>query len=388
MRYLLTLVLGLGVFSASGQTKMWEFTEFYSNTWSSCSNSSAVYYIEYKALNGCFVKYEVTKRNKWAGTSFPTTWYEEVYAANGDLISKGAFNQGYYDGQWERYHSNGKLKSAITYAKGKELNAVTYHEDGNIKFKDKKYYYSSLALESEWIDLDDNNKVKIEYYETGAIERKIYYANDKHTIDSSFRSTGELEDVVQYKSGKTHVKELFFLNGNVSRKSVYEDYSNYTELNYTREGEIQSEKTYEAFALIINNEFSEPVDPETGEIILSSKELVFTIVEQMPSFEGCGKLKGDEMNQCTNIAIQTYISKNIIYPQVALENDIEGKEFVRFVVDETGKVTDVSSAKGTNSQLTEQAIRLVGGFPKFSPGTQRGKNVKVQYIIPINFKIG
>jgi protein TonB len=115
---------------------------------------------------------------------------------------------------------------------------------------------------------------------------------------------------------------------------------------------------------------------------------IFTIVEDMPKFKGCENLKGNDATNCTNQEIQKFIAKNIVYPPMALENDIEGKVFIRFVVDAKGDVIDVSIAKGADSLLDNAALKLVKTMPKFTPGKQRGKAVPVQYIIPINFKIG
>jgi protein TonB len=115
---------------------------------------------------------------------------------------------------------------------------------------------------------------------------------------------------------------------------------------------------------------------------------IFTIVEDMPKFKGCESLKGNDATSCTNQEIQKFIAKNIVYPPMALENDIEGKVFIRFVVDAKGDVIDVSIAKGADSMLDNAALKLVKTMPKFTPGKQRGKAVPVQYIIPINFKIG
>jgi protein TonB len=108
----------------------------------------------------------------------------------------------------------------------------------------------------------------------------------------------------------------------------------------------------------------------------------------MPKFKGCENLSGNEATTCTNTEIQKFIAKNIVYPPMALENDIEGKVFVRFVVNPKGEVTDVTIAKGADSLLDNAALKLVKTMPKFTPGKQRGKAVPVQYIIPINFKIG
>jgi protein TonB len=113
----------------------------------------------------------------------------------------------------------------------------------------------------------------------------------------------------------------------------------------------------------------------------------FLQVEEMPKFKGCEKLTGDEANKCRETKIKEYISKNLVYPQMAQENDIEGKIHVRFIVNELGDVTEVSVMKPVDKILDKAAIDLVKSFPKFTPGKQRGKAVKVAFVIPINFTL-
>jgi protein TonB len=137
---------------------------------------------------------------------------------------------------------------------------------------------------------------------------------------------------------------------------------------------------------IEEDEIVEVPDIIEEEVVVEQE--IFTIVEDMPKFKGCENLSGNEATTCTNTEIQKFIAKNIVYPPMALENDIEGKVFVRFVVNPKGEVTDVTIAKGADSLLDNAALKLVKTMPKFTPGKQRGKAVPVQYIIPINFKIG
>lgn len=100
---------------------------------------------------------------------------------------------------------------------------------------------------------------------------------------------------------------------------------------------------------------------------------VFFIVEEMPAFPG-----GDE-------ALRKYIAQSVKYPAIAQENGIQGRVFVAFVVNTRGEVTDVKVARGIDPSLDKEAIRVVQSMPKWTPGKQRGKAVKVSYTVPINF---
>ncbi|MDR0982849.1 MAG: energy transducer TonB [Culturomica sp.] len=101
-------------------------------------------------------------------------------------------------------------------------------------------------------------------------------------------------------------------------------------------------------------------------------EEVFVIVEKNPAFKGnMYKWIGDELR----------------YPTVAQENGVEGRVFVNFVVEKDGSITAVKVTRGVDPSLDKEAIRVVKAMPKWTPGEQRGKPVRVSYSIPITFKL-
>lgn len=100
---------------------------------------------------------------------------------------------------------------------------------------------------------------------------------------------------------------------------------------------------------------------------------VFFIVEDMPEFPG-GEL-----------ALRKYIANSIKYPVIAQENGIQGKVYVTFVVGKDGSVQDARIARGVDPSLDKEALRVVNTLPKWKPGKQRGKPVRVSYTVPINF---
>ena len=128
--------------------------------------------------------------------------------------------------------------------------------------------------------------------------------------------------------------------------------------------------------------------PEVIEEEVVEEPEFFTIVEDMPLFPGCEGKTGDEGRLCTDQKIQEFIQKNLVYPQMAIENDIEGTVFVRFLVDEEGDVIEVQLARGVDDLIDNAALNLINQMPNWTPGKQRGKPVRVQYIVPIKFKLG
>ena len=102
---------------------------------------------------------------------------------------------------------------------------------------------------------------------------------------------------------------------------------------------------------------------------------IYNIVEQMPQFPG-----GDP-------AMFEYISKNVKYPQKAKDEGIQGRVFIQFVVEKDGSVGEVKLLRGIGGGCDEEGIRVVKSMPKWTPGQQAGKAVRVLYTLPIFFKL-
>jgi len=102
---------------------------------------------------------------------------------------------------------------------------------------------------------------------------------------------------------------------------------------------------------------------------------IFTIVESMPEFPG-----GEE-------ARTRFLLENIKYPQMARESGIQGVVYVTFVVEPDGSISNVRVIRGIGGGCDEEAIRVVKMMPKWIPGNQRGKPVRVQFNMPIKFTL-
>ena len=123
-----------------------------------------------------------------------------------------------------------------------------------------------------------------------------------------------------------------------------------------------------------NEVIEEYVAPEIEEEDIQEAE-IFTIVEEMPDFPG-GTQK-----------LAEYLAKNIKYPQMARESGIQGRVFISFVVEPDGSVSNVNVMRSLGGGCDEEAVRVVKSMPKWKPGKQRGKPVRVSYILPVNFKL-
>jgi protein TonB len=122
-------------------------------------------------------------------------------------------------------------------------------------------------------------------------------------------------------------------------------------------------------------EDTESDEDEMIEIEEESDDEFFMVVENMPEFPG-----GD-------LGLMKYIQKNVKYPPIAKEYNITGKVYISFIVDKSGSVTNVKIARGVDKNLDAEAMRVVKSLPKYKPGKQRGKAVRVMFTIPINFTL-
>jgi protein TonB len=148
---------------------------------------------------------------------------------------------------------------------------------------------------------------------------------------------------------------------------------------------VDSVKPEEQVQLMTADEAQiEVKNEEVVEVIEQTKEEVqeaeaepepFVVVEEMPMFPG-----GES-------ALLDYIGKNTVYPEVAKENNIQGRVVIRFCVTSKGGVSQVSVLKGVDPELDTEAIRVVNTLPAFKPGKQGGKPVPVWYMVPITFTL-
>ncbi len=132
---------------------------------------------------------------------------------------------------------------------------------------------------------------------------------------------------------------------------------------------------------IENTEVTDDMIIDVAPVIQTTEEVeeddahVFMIVEEMPEFPG-----GDR-------ALMQFISKSIKYPVIAQENGIQGRVHVNFVVNADGSVSDPRVTRPVDPSLDKEALRVIGLLPKWKPGKQMGKPVRVSYNVPIYFQL-
>jgi protein TonB len=107
------------------------------------------------------------------------------------------------------------------------------------------------------------------------------------------------------------------------------------------------------------------------------EEVMFAIVEDKPLFNG----------KDAETAFHEWVYSKTVYPPVAQENGISGRVFVEFSISKTGEVVDVKIMRGVDPLLDKEALRVISMSPKWTPGMQRGKPVKVKYTFPFMFRL-
>ena len=104
-------------------------------------------------------------------------------------------------------------------------------------------------------------------------------------------------------------------------------------------------------------------------------DMVFDVVEVMPQFPG------------GQIAMMKYIMENMKYPEQAMKEGIQGRVAVRFIVEKDGSISDVKPILSVHPLLNKEAVRVVESMPKWTPGKQNGKPVRVRFNLPVMFKL-
>ncbi len=193
-----------------------------------------------------------------------------------------------------------------------------------------------------------------------AFEHKSY---DKREIDPSLLRTAEVveEELVEITKQEEQKPQPVEVPKQTTQLEIVQDDVEVEDIEIN--AEVEQTEIIEEY-----------VAPEVEEEEVVEQE-IFQIVEEMPAFPG-GEQK-----------LLEYVAKNTKYPQIARESGIQGRVFIGFVVEPDGSVSNVKVLRGIGGGCDEEAVRVIKSMPKWKPGKQRGKAVRVSYQIPVNFKL-
>lgn len=193
----------------------------------------------------------------------------------------------------------------------------------------------------------------------GGFEWKIYSDNSTVAIDKNVEKFEDLVEVPQTEQPPPpppQVEQVQIVE--VEDEEIIED------VQFNLDVEMTEETVIEDVEANITEEMPEEEADE-----------IFTIVEEKPNPVGGMQ------------AFYQYVSDNLEYPARATRMNIEGRVFVQFVVEKDGALTDIQVVRGIGAGCDEEAIRVISGAPKWNPGKQRGRPVRVRMILPIVFKL-
>ena len=143
---------------------------------------------------------------------------------------------------------------------------------------------------------------------------------------------------------------------------------------------VEDDADVEETAIVSSEELNQAVEIKYVPVAVEEEEpeeqTIFEVVEQMPEFPNCGMA-----------GLMQYLSKNIKYPTIAQENGTQGRVTVQFVVNKDGSIVDAKVLRGVDPYLDKEAVRVIMGMPKWKPGMQRGKPVRVKYTVPVMFRL-
>jgi len=325
----------------------------------------------------------------------------KLYNSKGNLQIQGEFLNGLKNGLWIHYRENGNLICKIMYKNDKKNDTSYTFFNDNIRSKQKIYsngillqqtsYYISGKLKSTHNISDTITRVYTnkDYYENGQLNSERV-SNDSMLLSIKyFGKKGNPLDNGDYKDGNGSL--LSYDDDTLISEATYKNYKlNGGFTTYYHNGKISSigqfkddERTGTWYSYSEQGIKLTTINydaPENTHATLQFDSIIndkiYDRAEIMPSFE----------NGIPDL--MKFLSHNIRYPALALENGLEGKVIIKFFVDDLGFINGITVLKdGVGGGCAEEAVRVVNYMPRWNPGYQDGFPVKVYYTLPVTFKL-
>ena len=268
----------------------------------------------------------------------------KMWYSNGQSSLSGNYKNDLKDGEFQQFDSNGNLLKKGNYLNGKLISGEPVVQDIFYTIPDilAKYYEGDEAL-NEYLKL---KSAEIEGLKNITEKKKII-------VKLSVDKTGKEIKVIEISGASADETE--FVN------RIFKDLRDFIPAT-VEDTPVDSELK---LILVFSNEGIKLNSEKTSDVYFSA--------DQMPEFPG----GISEMRK--------FIASQIRYPVIAQQKQITGKVLITFVIDERGKVTNINVLKGVHPSLDNEAKRVINMMPKWEPGRNEGKAVKVSYTIPITF---
>ncbi len=221
---------------------------------------------------------------------------------------------------------------------------------------------------------------KVTAQEKKAVDKPITVEMGRFEIFDEEGAPMQLKDTVFYADDGSYVKfetsdSFQPESGEPCKKLTVTSYdADGTQLNnfFITETERRGDTstyTVEPFTLSVN------LFEQLFDLATYKEDTVYQTVEEMPEFPD-----GIE-------GLMDYVAQNVKYPESAKEKNLQGRVLVKFIIEKDGSVSNVEVGRGWGNELDDEAVRVVKAMPKWKPGKQDGKPVRVSFILPINFKL-
>lgn len=271
----------------------------------------------------------------------------------------------------------------------------------------KKKYKDQLEPSSKLINCGEN--FTIEIMKTGNCIIKRYYPENKqitHLVtyksddfkelhgkyeeswdDGTVVNSGNYTNNIKTGKWRENVNQIGFYSQGL-RHGEWNTYNNDTliiQINNYINGELHGEQIH--FDSIGNVKLKE--EYEFGKLVSTTADTSKFYNEEFPRFPGCENaiLEHEELQNCSQRKLLEYVYGNLKYPKKSRELNIEGSALIQFVIDIDGSVTDIKVLNGVAKDIKKEVVSLVNSMPKWRPGYQDGKPVKVLFTLPVNFKL-
>jgi TonB family protein len=256
-----------------------------------------------------------------------------------------------------------EFASYIAYAKETEQGIMLDFKDADTGKTHCLAYYKDKTLQTqiEWRIFDDNQRLKI-----------LKKFDVSSTTITEFDTLQAIKSFTCYENYALKNSKFYYPTGELQYAN---DYTKNGEITTHTETKYRKDKTKICTATTIGKD-------DKTKICFDEKDKVIDCKNDEPPFnEIKPEFPGGEA------ALMTFLANNIKYPKIARENGREGKVFVKFIVNKTGEVEYIVPIRYPDIYLMRETVRVIKTSPKWTPGEQDGKPVRVQYTLPVIFKL-
>lgn len=288
------------------------------------------------------------------------------------------------NGEYKMWHLNGQLNFSGNYTNNLKNGEFQLLDESGVLVKKGVYRYGTLVSGDAVVqDLIYENPDKLAQYIGGDQELNEYLkqksANFKNvlTADDEVFRTINLNLTVN-KTGSISNFEILSEENPIDHEIIDSVFKEFTGFQPALVEDVPVASKLNLNLILTSDGLQTSLKTEVPPILENGDSLdnsVYSNIEKMPEFPGGEK------------AIRRFLSTNIRYPIEAAENDIQGKVFVGFIIEKDGSISNIQVKKGVHPLLDDEAVRIIKLMPRWIPGRQKGKPVRVSFTVPINFVV-